>query len=198
MKDARTCIIVGLVVIIALLILFSPTKPVDQTDNQAFKDRINELSLQKAHKDAQVATLFKESESKDSTVRVELRAKDKEISLLKTKLSKQRPPIVLMADSVPELKAFIATQDSLLAATEQKADTLQMAYTSQIETTRDLKKLIVDKDRIANEMYSACAAQLDKADRLANREHKKANIFKKIAGVLGIIVLTEAALILAN
>jgi hypothetical protein len=197
MKDARTWIIIGLVIVIALLILFSPSKPIDQIDNQAFKDRIETLRWEKSLKDAQLKAIIKESEDNDSTTKVELRAKDKEISLLKAKLSKQRPVIQPIIDSIPELKAFIATQDSVILVTEQRADNLQMALTSQLETIRDLRTLIIDKDRISNEMFVTCSQQLDKADRLANKEHKRKTFFKKLAGVLGIIVITETLLLVA-
>jgi hypothetical protein len=194
-KSPKDYIIAGLVLILILVILFRKTQPVDQTDNQSFKNTIEKLTLEKAQKDAQISTIFQESEHKDSTVKVELRAKDKEINLLKAKLSKQRPPITIMADSVPELKAFIATQDSLIAATEQRADTLQKAYTSQIETTRDLKRLIVDKDKIQQEMFSTCSERVDKLQRDYEKEHKRKTGWKKAFGVTLVVALVEGALI---
>ena len=194
-KTPRDYIIVALVLIVALLIIFRRDQPQDQTEGKAFKETISKLEAEKAQKDAQIQAIFQESEHKDSAVRVQLRAKDKEISLLKAKLSKQRPPIVLMADSVPELKAFIATQDSLLLATEQKADTLQMALTSQLETIRDLRTLVVDKDKIQNEMFTTCSERVDKLQRDYEKEHKRKIGWKKVAAIFGVVILTETAVL---
>lgn len=195
-KSLKDYILVALVLAIILLIAFWPSKPIDTNGYvKEYESKIQKLEAQKAQKDAQISAIFQESEHKDSTVRVQLSAKDKEINGLKVKLSKQRPPITIMADSVPELKAFIATQDSLIAATEAKSDTLQMALTSQLQTIRDLRTLIIDKDKIQNEMFTTCSERVDKLQRDYEKEHKRKTGWKKVAAILGVVILTETAVL---
>ncbi len=195
-KTPRDYIIVALVLIIALLILFRKEPPLQ--DNSAYHKTIEALTFQKSIIGARLDSLVKRSSRRALQDSINTAQKNKEISQLKVKLSKQRPPVTLMADSVPELKAFIATQDSLIAATEQKADTLQMALTSQLETIIELRTLVIDKDKIEDQMYTACAAQLDKTERLANKEHKRKGVWKKVAQVGVVIIITETLLILAQ
>jgi len=197
-KSPKDYILVALVLAIILLIAFWPSKPIDTNGYvKEYESKIQSLERQDAIKDAQISAVVKVSEDTIKYFQAIVGAKDKEIKVQKVRNAELRKPIQPLIDSVPALKAYIEGQDSLLAATEQRADVLQRAYTSQIELNRELKTLIVDKDRIANEMFVACSQQLDKADRLANKEHKRKTFFKKLAGVLGIIVITETLLLVA-
>ena len=195
-KSPKDYILVALVLAIILLIAFWPSKPIDTNGYvKEYESKIQSLERQDAIKDAQISAVVKESEDTIKYFQAIVGTQNKEIKAQKVRNAELRKPIQPLIDSVPALKAYIEGQDSLLAATEQRADNLQRAYTSQIETTRDLKRLIVDKDKIQQEMFTTCSERVDKLQRDYEKEHKRKTGWKKVAAILGVVILTETAVL---
>ncbi len=194
-KSPKDYIIVALVLLLAGVILFRKSAPLPDNGKNEYEKNNERLTAQLSIKDAQIGAVVKESEDTIKYFQAIVGTQNKEIKAQKVRNAELRNPVQPLIDSVPALKAFIQSQDSLLLVTEQRADTIQKAYTSQIETTRDLKKLIVDKDKIQNEMFTTCSERVDKLQRDYEKEHKRKGTWRKVAGIAIIVSLVEGALI---
>jgi len=116
-------------------------------------------------------------------------AKDKEIGLLKAKAITQRKNIQPLIDSIPELKVFIQTQDSIILVTEAKVVELNAALATQTAFIKELQTIIIDKDKIQAQMFTASEQRLTNVEQTLERHDKRAKRTAKTLKIVAIVGL---------
>ena len=196
--DWKLWLIIGLTLAVILLILLRPQTPTEDNRKKPYQDTIEALRVERAFNHARIDSLFRASKTNAEQTKQIVAAKNEEISVLKVKASKQRVVVQPIIDNSPELKAFIATQDSILRATEAKADTLQRAFDFQLKVTDSLNVVVIDKQQIEDQMFTECSKRVDKLEKDKEKERKKKTVWKRIAESAIVVIVVETVIILAG
>ena len=196
--DWKLWLIIGLTLAVILLILLRPQTPTEDNSKKAYQDTIEALRVERAFNRARIDSVFRASKTNAEQTKQIVAAKNEEISVLKVKASKQRVVVQPIIDNSPELKAFIATQDSILRATEAKADTLQRAFDFQLKVTDSLNVVVIDKQQIEDQMFTECSKRVDKLEKDKEKERKKKTVWKRIAESAIVVIVVETVIILAG
>lgn len=181
-------VIAGLALVVVLLILFQPSPPdLDQQREQAYKTEIAILKLEKDEISSRFDSVVRMSQHKGKSDSVRLSAKDKEIRGFKVKLSQLREQIKEQVDTLPEIKRFIALQDSVIEKQGEVIDTLKASVDFQVNAIKELGKIHVDSEKIADDMLTKCESRLQEVTedyRKQVRKAKRANRFLKAGAVV--------------
>lgn len=194
MKDARTWIIIGLAVVVILLLVFrgnngGPSK--EQIEREAQYARQAAIdNVEKTNAVARADSIQKSHVEYKDSVKVALSAKDKRIHTLTTRLTQQRPTVQPYLDTIPVLKQFVQTQDSLL---QTQDSTIQILRASNYRIAKDFDALsiaMVDERKISEKMLQDCEANRESLkndlEKATKKEVRKVK-FWKAAAVVGTV-----------
>lgn len=193
--DAKTWIIVGLTLGIILLIIFRPAKPIDKNQKKQYDSVV---SIWKGLADSAVkqsGAIVKDAFKRMERDSLAINAEKSKTAYWKGQALTKRVLAQPAIDSNAIVKDFVASLDSVIVSQGITIDTLSKAYDRQKESFTQLSKVMVDERKIRELMFTTCSERVAKLQRDYEKEHKRKGVFKKIAGVLGVIALTEAAIL---
>jgi len=188
-KDAKNYLIGALLLVTTGLIVFDRDKPESTGYVSEYESKIQSLQRKDSIKGARIKEIFKASTNRAKWDSLKLIAKDKEIGLLKAKAITQRKNIQPLIDSIPELKVFIQTQDSIILVTEAKVVELNAALASQTSFIKELQMIIIDKDKIQAQMFTACEQRLTNVEQTLERHDKRAKRTAKTLKIVAVVGL---------
>lgn len=175
-------VIIGLTLVIISLIIFDKDTP--ESDKQAYIDSLRFLKAKERDIIAQEVRIIQASKDKAKNDSAKLALKDKEIQALKGRSVKTRVIIQHIIDTIPDLRVFVAQQDSIIQIQGITIDTLKASVEFQRKlfddlvishnTERDISKRIEDEQE---EYIQKLEKQVKKA--------KRANRWLKATAVVG-------------
>lgn len=184
MKYFRTWLIIGLAVVVILMLLFD--KDPDPVNTQPWKDTI-------ALKDFQIQELNLQNQAllidlREDSVR---QAKEKqsflsEINRLSKRRDTSRPQVQPLIDSIPPLKAFIETQDSIILTQAIRIDTLESNLSNLRIDLNEITTNFQEQLKLSQEKFEA-QGEILKLSMKENKKIRRANLWAKVGAVaLGI------------
>jgi hypothetical protein len=179
-----------LIALVLAVILFWPSKPVEDPYKARYDSAMVQLTIQKHNTASQIKDLIQSNQNTREKDSLNLSAKDAKISRLEKEASKLRQPVQQMADTTPELKAYLVYSDSLSLSYRETIDTLKQAYSRQVKSFDDLVKLEVEEERIDSAMFSASSErikQLEEMNEKLFRRNKRATRKIVAIGAIGLI-----------
>lgn len=192
MKLLHYALIAAIITIIVMLFLWpsgGPSK--EQIEREAQYARQAAIDqVEKNNAVARADSIQKSHVEYRDSVKVALSAKDKRIQVLSTRLTQQRPVVQPILDSIPVLKQFVETQDSLIQTQDSTIQILQASAYRSAKEFDALSIAMVDERKISEKMIQDCEANrealkgdLEKATKTEARKVK----FWKAAAVVGTV-----------
>lgn len=182
-------IIAVLTIVIVYLILSRPA-PYD-SNKQAYTDTLTFLRAKEASIVAQGKRIIEAHRSKTKKDSLAINAKDEQIRQAKAKVVIRRVYIQPLVDSIPELKAFVQAQDSVILIQGQTIDTLKQALEFSKQAFNDLIQNHDAQESIEARIdleQTERIADLEKQVRKTKRGNKLAKVLIPIVG-LGAFIL---------
>jgi hypothetical protein len=194
--DIKSWLIIGLIIVVALLILFRPSGELPDSSGP-YQEAINKLEVKNAIKDSTINDLKRRYADTVKTLSIKLASNDKELFRLKKKASnaeKAIPPHVI--EDHPEVGTALMAKDSVIQKQDEQADVLKAAIKFQQIAYNDLSKAYVDKEAINRDMHVAKDKRLIEERRLHEKTFKQKTFWKKVGQTAVVIVIVETAILI--
>lgn len=180
-------IVAILAAVIVLLLLFQPSTPPNTSREDAYRQHIGELRVDSARSAARIDSLVKVHVVRTVKDSIDLRAKETVIKRLSTRLTQTRPQVQPILDTIPILKRFVETQDSLIQTQDSTILMLQQSlYDAGKEFSGLLEQVAIDK-RISSQMISACELNMEQQRQDFEKKEKKLRRTSKLLKVAAVV-----------
>jgi chromosome segregation ATPase len=181
-----------LAVVVIILILTRPSGGSDAQNKRedAYRNQIALLQLEKDSLKALQSKIILEVSEEHEKDSIELESIEREIRVLKTRLTQQRPQVQPYLDSIPVLKQFVETQDSVIQTQDSTLAVYQQSLYDLGRQFTVLEGTIYDSRQIEERMMAECESRraelLSQVERMEKKNRKKVKIWKSVAVALGV------------
>lgn len=183
------------VVIFLILTRPSGTSDIHKQREDAYRNQIAILQLEKDSLKALQSKIILEVSEELEKDSIELRAKEREIRVLKTRIAKSRQEVQPMIDTIKPLRVFVNQQDSLIKVQDSTLAIYQQSLYDLGRQFTVLEGTIYDSRAISDRMMAECetrrAELLSQVERMEKKNRKKVKIWQGVAvagAVLGVLL----------
>ena len=187
--DLKLWLIIGLVVLVIILILTRPNH--EPADNSIYHREINSQNIQIKTLEAHNRALLDSIKSDSLEDVKEKEAFTARLNVLNKRIVITRPIIMHQVDTLPQVKAFIADQDSVIMLQSVRIAGLEFLQMKLELNTQAIYANFEESLKLERQKFALAEKQivdLEKQNRKERRKGKLKSILLPVAAGLGLIL----------